>query len=211
MNGIKIGIICNCEITRDAFVASLSTFQEERIEIVFEMGTLELFQTSIPHASNPDVLLLDVDIPDINGAEVIDMLLLSYPNCSIIIITGVEDKDILIRYINAGAKGCLKKDVSQNKLISVVSTIVNGGCYISPALTRVLFDYFQCARKQLSGLSYREQQIVNAILEGLSYKLVAHRYHISIDTVRFYVKRIYKRLSINSKGELLALTRLGSS
>ncbi|MDR6786650.1 DNA-binding NarL/FixJ family response regulator [Pedobacter africanus] len=209
MNGIKIGIMCNREFIRKAFIASLVVFQEKIIEIVFET-TIEAFQTLVPHISRPDILLLDIDSPDISGTEVIKKVLSSYPDCSIILVSDIDDKDTLLKYIHAGARGCLKK-VNQHKLPTVISAVMDGGCYISPAYTKLLFDHVLCTRKQLSELSYREQQMVDALVDGLSYKLIAYRHNISIDTVRFYLKKIYRKLNINSKGELLAMMRLSSN
>nr|WP_121271458.1 response regulator transcription factor [Pedobacter schmidteae] len=209
MNGIKIGVMCNREFVRRTFIASLAIFQEKIIEVVFET-TIESFQTLIPHTASPDIILLDIDSPDRSGTEIIENVLLSYPDCSIILVSDINDKDTLLKYIHAGAKGCLKK-VSQNKLATVISDVMDGGCYISPAYTKLLFDHVLCTRKQLSELSYREQQMVDALVDGLSYKLIAYRHHISIDTVRFYLKKIYRKLNINSKGELLALMRFNSN
>jgi DNA-binding NarL/FixJ family response regulator len=209
MNGIKIGIMCNREFIRKAFIASLVVFQEKIIEIVFET-TIESFQTMVPNISRPDILLLDIESPDISGTEVIKNVLSSYPDCSIILVSDIDDKDTLLKYIHAGARGCLKK-VNQDKLVTVISAVMEGGCYISPAYTKLLFDHVLCTRKHLSELSYREQQMVDAVIDGLSYKLIAYRHNISIDTVRFYIKKIYRKLNINSKGELLALMRLNSN
>lgn len=209
MNGIKIGIMCNREFIRRAFIASLVIFQEKVIEIVFET-TIESFQTAIPRTSRPDILLLDIDSPDISGTEVIENVLSCYPDCSIILVSDIDDKNTLLKYIRAGAKGCLKK-VNQDKLVTVISAVMDGGCYISPAYTKLLFDHVLCTRKRLSELSYREQQMVDAVIDGLSYKLIAYRHNISIDTVRFYLKKIYRKLNINSKGELLALMRFNSN
>ncbi|MNJ87410.1 Transcriptional regulatory protein DegU [compost metagenome] len=209
MNGIKIGIMCNREFIRRAFIASLVVFQEKIIEIVFET-TIESFQNVIPRTSRPDILLLDIDSPDISGTKVIENVLSCYPDCSIILVSDIDDKDTLLKYIHAGARGCLKK-VNQDKLATVISAVMDGGCYISPAYTKLLFDHVLCTRKRLSELSYREQQMVDAVIDGLSYKLIAYRHNISIDTVRFYLKKIYRKLNINSKGELLALMRLNSN
>jgi len=206
MNGVKVGIICNREFVRRAFIASLVIFQEKIIEIVFET-TIESFQALIPHTSCPDILLLDIDNPEISGTDVIENVLSYYPDCSIIVVSDIDDKDTLLQYIQVGARGCLKK-VNKNKLATVIGAVMDGGCYLSPAYTKLLFDHVQCTRKQFSDLSYREQQMVDALIDGLSYKLIAYRHKISIDTVRFYLKKIYRKLNINSKGELLALMRL---
>lgn len=209
MNRLKIGIICNREFIRNAFIGSLVIFQEKIIEIVFETTT-QSFQTLIPHTSSPDILLLDIDSPEISGIEVIENVLSSYPDCSIILVSDIDDKDTLLKYIHAGVRACVKK-VNQNKLITVINAVMGGDCYISPIYTKLLFDHVLTTRKQLSELTYREQQMVEAMADGLSYKLCAYRYNISIDTVRFYLKKIYKKLNINSKGELLALMRYSSN
>jgi DNA-binding NarL/FixJ family response regulator len=89
----------------------------------------------------------------------------------------------------------------------VLKTVAGGGAYMTPKVARIVFNSFQRPQARFEKLTEREQDVCTAILDGLSYKLIAERYNISINTVRMNVKNIYRKLKINSKGELFNLSR----
>jgi len=89
-------------------------------------------------------------------------------------------------------------------LINAIVITLNQGSFVSPTINRALIEQAFSPKKYEDMLTARELQIANGIVEGLSYKLIAQQYHISLDTVRIYIKRVYRKLNINSKGELIA-------
>ena len=104
-----------------------------------------------------------------------------------------------------GAVGFIDKNVYNNNLSDVLKCLDNGGAYLPPIIEKKVID-FLCGRKSvLDSLSEREMEIANTMLKGKSYKHTADELFISIDTVRTYVRRIYKKLNVNSRSELFNL------
>lgn len=207
-NNIKVGVIDNSDFIRKVLSIFLTTYKEPVFDLVLDLDTVDQINQLGNLKTVPEIILLDMDISRIKSIERTALLQQYFPNCAIILFTNNEDHDTIMECICAGARGYLKKNINHHKLAQVIMNINQGGGYISPSFTRKLFDYLQFKNNQFTELTKREQEIVEAILDGLSYKLAAYRYGISIDTVRDHIKRIYRKLKINSKGELSALIRV---
>lgn len=154
-----------------------------------------------------DILLLDVVMPEMNGLEAIDLVLKKHPHVSIIMNTIKDDDETIIAALKKGAIGYIDKQSFDMKIQEVLNTISNGGGYMTPVIASKVIANFNKSRKYNESLSSREKEIAESILDGLSYKMIALRYNIAIDTVRMHIKSIYKKLQINSKGELFSLSK----
>ena len=157
-----------------------------------------------PEAHN---ILLDIVIPEMNGLEAIDLILKKYPDVAIIMNTIKNDTDTIFSALKKGALGYIDKQSVGVNLEEVLRTVAEGGAYMTPGIARKIFNSFQEPRNHFEKLTDRERDVTNGILEGLSYKMIASKYDISIDTVRMNIKSIYKKLKINSKGELFNLAK----
>lgn len=205
---IKVAIVEDNPIVRSVLKVLLSSYSNIIFEIVLELESLidfERLDTSM--IQSPDIVLLDIRMPEISGLEGIPMLYKSFPDSLIIMITDVEDKDVVMKCIQSGAKGYISKGFNQQELIGGIVSVVHGGSFISPAIARKVFDHIRNRNNMIDELTRRQQEIVEGIVEGLSYKLIGYKFGISIDTVREHIKNIYKKLHINSKGELVALLK----
>jgi DNA-binding NarL/FixJ family response regulator len=149
-----------------------------------------------------DIILLDIMMPEMNGLEAIDKILAKLPNVSIIINSIKDDSDTIFKALQKGAVGYIDKQSFDNAFIDVFKSVENGGAYMTPKIARKVMDFFSGKKKVLDNLTEREFEIANTIVEGLSYKMIADKFGISIDTVRAHIKNIYKKLSINSKSQL---------
>lgn len=155
-----------------------------------------------------DMVLLDVVMPEMNGLEAIEPILSRYPEVSIIMNTIKDDTDTIFSALKLGALGYVDKQTFGVCFEDVLQTVAAGGAYMTPKIARKVFDSFHQTKKgKFENLTNREQDVTNAILEGLSYKLIAAKYGISLDTVRMNIKNIYRKLRINSKAELFHLAR----
>lgn len=157
--------------------------------------------------NNNTIVLLDVNLPGISGIDAIAKIKLKWPQVEIIIISVLSDSNTIFKAICAGASGYLDKDTPLTKIKEAVVDLSEGGSPIAPAIARKVFDFFQQENTLTQQLTNRERDVVEGIVEGLSYKLIASKLEVSIDTVRKYIRRIYTKLHINSKGELLAKYR----
>lgn len=152
-----------------------------------------------------DIILLDIMMPEMTGLDAIDKILDKLPNVTIIINSIKDDSETILKSLQNGAVGYIDKQSFDASYIDVFKSIENEGAYITPKIARKVMDYYSSKNKLLSSLSEREVEIANAILDGLSYKMIADSHHISLDTVRSHIKNIYKKLNINSKSQLFSI------
>ncbi|MFN6038492.1 MAG: response regulator [Bacteroidota bacterium] len=149
-----------------------------------------------------DIVLLDIVMPEMNGLDAIEKILDKSNESAIIINSIKDDSDTIFRAIQLGAVGYIDKQSFVNNFQEVFLSVENDGAYMTPKIARKVFSFFQKPKGINENLSQRENEIVQGILDGLSYKLISDRYNISIDTVRFHIKSVYRKLKINSKAEL---------
>lgn len=153
------------------------------------------------------IILLDINLPGMSGVDGIFHIKNKWPMSEIIMISVLSDSNNIFKSICAGASGYLDKDTPLSKIKEAVVALSEGGSPITPAIARKVFDYFQPNKNLAEDLTRRERDVVQGLVEGLSYKLIAAKLDVSIDTVRKYIRRIYSKLHVNSKGELLAIYR----
>ena len=134
--------------------------------------------------------------------DAIEKILDKSYNSAIIINSIKDDSDTIFAAIQLGAIGYIDKQSFANNFEDVFQCVENDGAYMTPKIARKVFGFFQRPKGVLESLSPRESEVVQGILDGLSYKLISDRYNISIDTVRFHIKSVYRKLKINSKAEL---------
>jgi len=155
-------------------------------------------------ARRPDVVLTDLGLPGIQGVDVVASLRQLLPDVPIVILTVHGEDHFVFDALCAGACGYLLKDVEPARLLAAIREVHLGGAPMSPEVARrvvSLFRTFTSPQSGQSGLSERELQVLRLLAEGHSYKTCADRLAISIDTIRFYVRRIYERLHVHSKSE----------
>jgi DNA-binding NarL/FixJ family response regulator len=123
------------------------------------------------------------------------------PDLDVIILTTFEETDMIFKALSAGACSYVSKRTSLTQIKEAVEVVSKGGSYMSPAIARKIADFY--APKKTIQLTKRQLEIVNGIVKGKSYKMIAQDLFISLDTVRSHIKNIYKILEINSKAELI--------
>ncbi|MBX2815299.1 MAG: response regulator transcription factor [Saprospiraceae bacterium] len=206
MQTIALGIVEDEPIVRESIITFLSERQSFRV--VMEATSIEEFAEKCDGSNEaPDILLLDIGLPGMSGLEGIRHIKKISPETDIIMLTTYEESETIFKALCAGACSYLSKRSSLAQIEEAISVVFKGGSYMSPAIARKVVRYFapsEVSRKEL--LTPRQQQIVSGLVEGLSYKMIADKYLISIETVRDHIKKIYKKLSINSKAELIRLS-----
>ncbi len=179
---------------------------QENFSLIGTYSSAEEFEAN-PILSEPNIVILDINLPKKSGIELIPVIKLKYPNCAILMLSVNNDNESVFKSLQAGADGYLGKETPLDKIKDAIIDLHKGGSPITPAIARKVFDYFNSKTTFQEDLIEREIQVVNGILKGLSYKLVAAEMDVSIDTVRKYIKSVYRKLQINSKGELMAKYR----
>jgi DNA-binding NarL/FixJ family response regulator len=160
----------------------------------------------------PDVLLMDIQLPGMTGIKGMEIIKSKYPDIDIIMLTIYHDSHKIFDSLKAGASGYLLKHTSLPEIKESIDNLLKGGAPMSPQIARKVITHFNDQAPQKnpdSMLTDREQDIVNGLVDGLSYKLIADRFDISIDTVRAHIRNIYKKLHVNSKAEVIAKSLRG--
>jgi DNA-binding NarL/FixJ family response regulator len=158
-------------------------------------------------ADHPDVVLMDINMPGMNGIECVERLKKTMPEVLIVMLTVYEDSDQIFRALAAGASGYLLKRLSPTKLLQAIREVQAGGSPMSNSIARKVVASFQKARnldEKQPHLSPREQAVLDCLAKGLTYKQIADQLEISIDTIRTHLRRVYEKLHVQSRTEAVA-------
>ncbi|MES2557604.1 MAG: response regulator transcription factor [Bacteroidota bacterium] len=162
----------------------------------------------------PDVVFMDIDMPDLNGIETVQRAKSAHPEIHFLMITVFDDEERVFQAVQAGASGYLLKDESISGLHKAVDDVMNyGGAPMSPSIARKAFQYIQrmqaaaasASITNQSPLSSREMDILAGLAEGKSYMIIAEKLFISPHTVRKHMTNIYEKLHVNSKVEAVRM------
>jgi DNA-binding NarL/FixJ family response regulator len=163
----------------------------------------------------PDVILMDINLPDLSGVECVARISPQLPGAEIIMLTVFQDPETIFRALAAGAHGYLVKPVMPKKLLEAIREIRSGGVPMSPGIAREVVDFFRREPAnpasgvpvEDAGLGPREQQVLEFLVDGLSYKEIADELGITSNTVGTYVQRIYEKLHVRSRREIVSYYR----
>jgi DNA-binding NarL/FixJ family response regulator len=162
--------------------------------------------------SKPDVVLMDIDMPGINGIEAVHIIKENFPSIHIVMQTVFDDDDKIFKAIKSGAEGYILKKTPPSKILEAIDEVFTGGAPMTPSVAAKTLRLFRSGLKPLpdktqAKLNPRQNEILECIENGMSYKLIAEKLFISVDTVRYHVKKIYEILQIHSRFELMSKQR----
>lgn len=201
MDTFKLAIIEDIEDIRENLAAFFS--EQEEISELVASDSMEAFFEAMNKGFVPDVVLSDIGLPGMNGIDGIKKIKEHHPDTDVIMLSVFNNSDRIFKSICAGATGYILKDTPLPELKKAVLDVHAGGSYMTPSIARKVMEYFLPKKSSEELLSVKEKQIVVAMTEGLSYKLIADRLSLSIDGVRFHIKNIYRKLQVNSKAEVI--------
>lgn len=157
----------------------------------------------------PDVALVDINLPGMNGIELVKYIKSKSPNTQCIMCTSVMDSKIVMQAIIAGAFGYILKSSSPNKIIEAISEVVNGGSPMSAEIARMVLFQMQAQATEVTNLevnyhlTLREKEVLDLLSKGLFYKEIAVKLNIGIDTVKKHCYNIYEKLHVSNRTEAL--------
>ena len=189
-------------LLRESVAAMIETSAELKLEAAFEHV---LNVEAELKAYNPDVVLMDIDMPGMTGIEAVQKIRRFNSQVPIIMLTVFDDNAHVFEALQSGASGYLLKKHISTKLFNAITEVMEGGAPMSPSIARMVLASM---RKPISGNSYqlttREKEILTSLSKGNSYKLIASEFSISIDTVRTHIKKIYEKLHVHSQTEAVS-------
>ncbi len=154
---------------------------------------------------SPDIILMDIDMPHVNGIQAVQLIRKFNTKIQILMITIFDDTSHVFDAIYAGANGYLLKKFISTKLIHSMEECMQGGAPMSPSIARMVIGKLQKNDNSKTdyALTERETETLRSLSQGNSYKMIADELHISIDTVRTHIKRIYEKLHVHSQTEAI--------
>ncbi len=207
---IRIAIVDDKQPNRVSLQEKLSFVPE--LEVTFLAANGEDFLEKIKQEKvQVDVVLMDIDMPVMDGIEAVNIAAELFPNTKYLMLTVFDDDDKIFEAIKAGAIGYLLKDENVDRIVDSIKQIVEfGGSPMSPRIARKALQLLMNANiekttKEETVLSTREMDILKGLVDGLDYKSVAEKLFISPHTVRTHITHIYKKLHVTSKTQAVML------
>ncbi|NHB69210.1 response regulator transcription factor [Perlabentimonas gracilis] len=201
----KIAIVDDHRIIRDGIKALL--LGDPNFELVFEAASAQGLKASIGD-TRPDLVLLDIILPDISGLDLIEFFKNSY-SCRVLMLTAEMDEAIVCEAVSKGADGFLNKDSSGEELIFAMKTVMEGEPYFGQSLSSIVFRSFKRKIDELKSIkamphiSDREKEIIHHLSNGLSFKEIGSKLFISPRTVENHKNNLLEKLELRNSIELI--------
>lgn len=153
----------------------------------------------------PHVIVMDINMPEQDGIELTKIVKREYPEVKVLILTMYKHDEYFMSAIKEGADGYLLKDSPSDQVIDAIRTVFKGESIIHPAMTKKLINYHQQGIQQTEDttLTEREKEVLVCLVEGLSNKEIAQRLFISDKTVKIHVSKIFKKLDVKSRSQVV--------
>ncbi|MBK7761873.1 MAG: response regulator transcription factor [Bacteroidetes bacterium] len=158
-------------------------------------------------STKPDVILMDINMPQISGIEGVKMIRKVYPDIKIIMQTVFDDTDKIFASIEAGADGYFLKTSPNSKILEGIHEVMEGGAPMTATVAKQVLNKFKekpSNNIEVFELNEQERTILSHLVDGLSYKMIADAMNITYTTVNMYIKRIYKKLQVHSATEAIS-------
>jgi len=206
---IKLLVVEDHKVVREALSALLN--RQQGIEVVGEAGSIEETKT-IAEKVPPDITILDIVLPDGSGIELARYLKSKHPDIKIIFLTGYDSESIAVSAISTGAEGYLVKNSSFDRLVNAVRSVATGDhVYDSSAVASIVRRFTDMysssetilAGETIQGLSPKEKRIAALVAQGMTNKEIAALTFISVNTVKTHLRRMFSRLGVSSRRELI--------
>ena len=201
MSGIKVILFDDNELLRDSIAMLLN-----------DAGDFDLLG-SYPNCldvikniqqTKPDVVIMDIDMPGMNGIEGVKLIRKNFPTVQILMQTVFDDDEKVFAAIKAGAAGYILKNTDPKNILEAVREVYTGGAPMTPSIARKVLLQFQQPQKEDFNLRAREKEVLSLLVDGLSYKMISDKLNITYDTVRAHMKKIYEKLHVSSMTEAVA-------
>lgn len=204
MNGIKVIIFDDNNSLRDSVTMLLQDNADYTLAGSYS-HCLDVTENILE--TKPDVVIMDIDMPGMNGIEGVRLIHKNFPALQILMLTVFDDDEKVFAAIKAGAGGYILKNAEPKNLLHAISEVYNGGAPMTPGIAKKVLHQFQTILPEEEKdyhLSIREKEVLRLLVDGLSYKMIAIKLDITYDTVRAHMKKIYEKLHVASMTEAVA-------
>jgi RNA polymerase sigma factor (sigma-70 family) len=201
---VTVSIVEDSDKLRETLVRVLN--RADGFHCVSHYANAEDALKDLPQAK-PDVVLMDINLPGMNGVECVRQLKKIAPEIQVMMLTVYEDTENIFDALAAGASGYMLKRTAGKELLEAIEEVKRGGSPMTTHIARKVVQSFQRsaeAEAQTESLSEREQQVLDLLSRGLIYKEIAEKLGISYETVHTYIRRIYEKLQVRTRTEAVA-------
>lgn len=196
MKKIKICLVDDHKLFRSGIKEMLSSMNQ--FEVIFEADNGEDFFERIGTKWMPDMVLLDITMPKLNGVEVSERLKLEYPKIKIIVVSMSAEPDIVFKMVKLGVEGFILKHSDKKEFLTALQTVLDGDTYFCNTVNKVLLDNLKNKPTQ-SLLNSKEILFLKLLYEQLSYQDIATQMNVSVRTVEGYRDQLFEKLNIRNK------------
>jgi DNA-binding NarL/FixJ family response regulator len=197
---LRVGLVEDQPKVRESWVRLINSFSD--FECVCSCLSGEEALRVLP-AHEPDVVLMDIFLPRMSGIECTARLKALLPDIQIVILTAMDDQELVFLALEAGADGYLLKRTKPSDLRAALLDVLAGGVPMTSQIARLVIESFRrkASNRESAELSVREEQVLQLIAQGYSNKMIADKLQVSIDTVCSHLKHIFVKLHVNSRTE----------
>jgi DNA-binding NarL/FixJ family response regulator len=201
---IKVSIIEDDDWIRENLAARIRQTEGFACAGCYRSG-----EEAVAHVAEqaPDVVLMDINLPQMNGIECVRQIKTLLPSTQVLMLTVYEDSDKIFNSLLAGASGYLLKRTPQTEILEAIAEVYRGNSPMTGHIARKVVQWFNqrgSAEPEIEKLSKREREVLEHLARGVPYKEIASVLAVSIDTVRVHIKGIYGKLHVHSRGEAVA-------
>ena len=200
---VRLALVEDRPDVRTLLTERLAFFDD--VELVSVSPSAEAFFEHLAELNEPpEVVLMDIELPGMDGIEATGRLRQSHADVEVLMLTVFEDEDRIFAAVQAGASGYLLKDASAGRIVGAVLEVARGGAPVSPLVAKKLLGYVRGDVEAGDlALTTREREVLGLIVEGLTEEAVGERLFISPHTVRSHVKSLYEKLEVHSRAEVV--------
>ena len=198
---IRVMLVDDHNVVRSGLATFLKAYDD--LELVGEAKN-GLEAINLCRARNPDVILMDLMMPEMDGIAATRAILEDCPEIKIIAMTSFDEEELVHGVLAAGAISYLLKNVSSDELAKAIRNAVSGQSTLSPEAARVLVQATRPAKQPSCDLTEREMEVLNLVVQGNSNQLIAETLFISLATVKAHISSILSKLQVSSRAEAIA-------
>jgi DNA-binding NarL/FixJ family response regulator len=202
---ISVSIVEDSEQVRNTLTKLID--RAEGFHCVSQYANAEAALEGLPK-DRPEVVIMDINLPGMNGVECVRQLKLKLPEVQVMMLTAYEDTENIFNALAAGASGYMLKRTPREELLAAIKEVQRGGSPMTTHIARKVVQSFQkpaaAPPPVESNLSAREQEVLDCLSQGFLYKEIAEKLGISYETVHTYIRRIYEKLQVRTRTEAVA-------
>jgi two-component system, NarL family, invasion response regulator UvrY len=197
INKIKLAIAEDHTLVRKAFIEMINKF--DNFQIIIEAATGKQLVDQMSETLCPDVVLMDIHMPDMDGFEAMNQIKKKFPNLNVLVVSMLSDELSILRMVRMGVKGYLVKDTEPTEFKSALETVAQGKYYYSGYVTARMVSTMNKENDALKLISERELEFLKYVCSDMSYSLIAEKMHVSPRTVDGYRDSLLAKLQLKNR------------